>query len=111
MKTVNARPQIVMPEMCYTHQYLLVQQAGYTPDDPWQALIIASQVALFQAATADPKTHEKLGGDVTRIPELGCLACYKPDAFGEVVQASMSHDLGEIKALGEKWVAEAKVGK
>lgn len=100
------KPQIVMPPMCAKHQSLLVHQAGYTPDDPWRALVIASQITLFQAATCDPKTHEKIGDDITRLPELGCLACYKPDAFGEVVEAAKTKDLGKIKALGERWVAE-----
>lgn len=100
-------PAIAVPDMCQTHQYLLVRQAGYSPSDPWRALIIASQIALFQAATTDPKTHSRIGGDITRLHEIGCLACYKPDAFGEVVEAAKSHDLGKIKALGEHWVQAA----
>ena len=96
-----------MPDMCQTHQHLLVKQAGYSVNDAWQALIITSQVALFQAATCDPKTHQKIGGDILRLPELGCLACYKPDAFGEIVEAAKTHDLGAIKKLGEGWVQES----
>lgn len=103
--------QIVLPEMCNTHQYLLVKQAGYSPSDPWRALVIASQITLFEAATCDPKTHEKIGDDITNIVSLGCLACYKPDAFGEIVEAAKSHDIGKIKALGEKWVREASTTK
>lgn len=99
--------QVTMPDMCKEHQSLLVRKARYTPNDPWQSLIVASQVALFQAATCDSRTHDKTGGDITRISELGCLACYKPDAFDEIIAAAKSHDLGKIKTLGERWVHEA----
>jgi len=100
----NERPQINLADMCQTHQHLLVKQAGYSPRDPWRALIVSSQVALFQAAMSDPKTHKKIGDDITGISGLGCLACYKPDAFGEIVEAAKSHDIGKIKELGERWV-------
>lgn len=98
------KPQIMMPSMCDKHQYLLVKQAGYKESDPWRALIIASGIALFQAATADPKTHKKIGGDITKLPSLGCLACYKPDAFGQIVEVAKSDDIKGIKELGENWV-------
>lgn len=105
---MSSDPQIMVPDVCQKHQWLLVKQAGYSESDPWRALIIASNIALFQAATCDDTTHARIGGDIRRICELGCLACYKPDAFGEVVEAAKSHDLGLIKALGEKWVNAAK---
>ncbi|MFI5223864.1 MAG: hypothetical protein ACHQX3_06410 [Nitrospirales bacterium] len=101
--------QIIMPNMCHTHQYVLVAQADYGPCDPWRSLIIAAQIALFQAATVDPLTHAKLDGDVSRIREVGCLACYKPQAFGSIVELATSRDLAVIKALGERWVKEARV--
>lgn len=97
------RPTIELPMLCKTHQSLLVHQAGYTPADPWRALTIATQIALFQAATADPATHARTGGLIARLPALGCLACYKPDAFGEIVEAAKTKDLGAIKRLGEAW--------
>ena len=100
-------PQIAIPNMCQKHQALLVGQAGYASTDPWQLLILTAQIALFQAATTDNKTHLKIGDDITRIGELGCLACYKPDAFGEIVEAAKTHDLIDIKTLGERWVAAA----
>ncbi len=97
--------ELIRPaQMCDKHQSLLVRQAKYSPTDAWQAMIIVSQIALFQAATADKRTHERIGDDIQKIAGLGCLACYKPDAFGEVVEAAKTHDLGKIKALGEKWV-------
>lgn len=102
-----AQPNIILPNMCQTHQGLLVHQARYSRKDPWRALIVSVQVALFQAAMCDPKTHERIGGDIARLPELGCLACYRPDAFGEIVETAKAHDLGQIKALGERWVHEA----
>ena len=73
-------------------------------------MIIAAQIALFQAATHDPKTHDRIGGLIERLPELGCLACYKPDAFGEIVEAAKTHDLGAIKALGESWLVHSDGG-
>lgn len=97
---------INIPNMCDKHQSLLVHQAGYRESDPWRVVIIAAQIALFQAATADPQTHARVGGDLTKLADLGCLACYKPDAFGEVVEVAKSHDIGQIKALGERWVKE-----
>lgn len=98
---------LMMPPMCDKHQYLLCQQAGYKESDPWRALIIVSQLALFQAMTADPKIYERVHGKVECIAELGCHACCKPDAFGEIVEAAKTHDLGAIKKLGEKWVQES----
>jgi hypothetical protein len=102
----DKQPMIIPAEMCKKHRQLLVHQAGYSPKDPWQSLIIVSQIALFQAAAADERTHEIIGDDITRIGELGCLACYKPDAFGELVEIAKSHDLGRLKELGEKWITK-----
>ena len=89
-------PQVMMPNMCDKHQQLLVSQARYYESDPWRPLIIVSQLALFQAATTDALVHKRIGGDITRMKELGCMACLKPDAFGEVVEAAKSKDLGKI---------------
>lgn len=99
-------PQINLPEMCQLHQSLLVSQAGYSRNDPWRSLIIMAQIALFQGASADPTFHERLGGDLERISEIGCLACFKPDRFGEIVEAAKRKDAGAIKQLGESWLKE-----
>lgn len=96
--------QIKIADLCKKHQSLLVHQAGYSQQDPWQSLIVASQIALFQAATANPRTHEKIGGDIGRITELGCLACYQPDVFGELVEVAKSMNLGKIKQFGESFL-------
>lgn len=106
------RPQVMLPNMCNTHQTLLVRQCGYGPQDPWRALLIATQIALFQGATADAKVHAETGGKVENLSGLGCLACRKPDLFGELidkVQKTFPRDahIGAIKALGERWVADA----
>lgn len=103
-------PRIVLPPLCQTHRYLLVHQAGFTPSDPWRVLEIAASVALFQAASADPKVQDECDGDITAIGKLGCMACRKPDAFGEVVEAAKTHRIGAVKALGEKWVHGATKG-
>lgn len=98
------QPIVMVPEMCQTHQSLLVHQALYAETDPWQALIVMANVALFQGASADPKIHAECQGDITHISKLGCLGCRKPDLFGEIVEAAKTHELGDIKTLGEKWV-------
>ena len=100
-------PMIAVPDMCQKHQWLLVSQTRYSRTDPWRALIIASQIALFQAVTIDPRIQRLLARDIERVGELGCLACQKPDAFGAIVEEAKSRDLGRVKALGERWIAEA----
>lgn len=103
--------QVSMPKLCYKHRYLLMQQSGYKETDPWLALEIATQVALFQAATCDPKVHAEVGGDVTKLESLGCLACRKPDAFGEIIDTAQRAGVGSlkpIKELGESWVSAAR---
>jgi hypothetical protein len=93
-----------LPEMCGTHQSLLVQQTGYGPNDTWQALIMISQIALFQGASVDPKVYAECGGEITNFEKLGCLACRKPDLFGEIVEVAKTKNLGKVKELGESWV-------
>lgn len=103
----TATPQVNLPPMCNTHRALLVQQVGYGPKDPWQQLEVMAGLALFQAAVMDSKVAAELGGDITKLPTLGCLACRKPDAFGEVVQAAQAGGADGIKALCERWKAGA----
>lgn len=98
------KPRIDIPDMCRRHQSILVFQAGVGPDDPWQLLVTAAQIALFQSVTSDMETYEKLDGDMTRISELGCLACYKPEAFVAIVEVAPSQDPSSIMALGEHWM-------
>lgn len=105
-------PQIHLPSMCDKHRSLLVHQCGYGPQHPWRVLEIAAQVALFQGATADPKIYAEMGGQIEGVSSLGCLACRKPDLFGAIVdkvQKTFPREahIGAIKALGERWVAEA----
>jgi len=104
-----SNPQIEIPNLCEKHQSLLVYQAGYKPNDSWRALIIISQIAIFQGVTADPKMQKKIGLDITNIKTLGCLACQKPDIFGEVVEAAKTHDFGNIKKLGEKYIKKGSL--
>lgn len=95
------QPTIFVPTMCQKHQRLLVDQVVIGPGRPWHAYIIVAQVALFQAATAHPTTFERIGGDVARIGELGCLACDRPDAFGEIVAAFQAGGVAAVKAWGQ----------
>lgn len=101
---------IKVPPLCATHSYLLVQQCGFGPEDHWQVLVIATQATLFQLTTCDARVWKKLGGEAKGIEQLGCLACLKPDAFGEIVDAaqkapSKDEAIGAIKRLGEERVA------
>lgn len=77
--------------------------------------MIATQVALFQGATVDPKVHADMGGKVENMNALGCLACRKPDLFGTLIdkaQKTRHRDrVGAIKALGEQWVRDAGPGE
>lgn len=95
--------------MCQKHQALLVQQANIGPDGPWRATIVMAQIVLFQIVSCDKAVHARIAGDITRIGELGCLACLKPDAFGEVVEAAKDPNPGAFKALGESHIAKARV--
>lgn len=101
------RSEVQVPSMCATHRALLVRQMGYGPDGPWMALEVMCTIALFQAATADAKVYAEIDGDLKNLTRLGCLACRKPDAFGEIIDAGQKHGLSAIKALGEKWVKDA----
>ena len=98
-----ASEQIEPAPLCQTHQYLLVHQLGIPPTGPWRAAIIMATIALFQATTAEPGVYEKLGGDISRIKELGCLGCYRPDVFGELVDAG----LDGMKTVGERYINKA----
>jgi len=78
--------------------------------------MIASQIAMFQGATCDPKVHSETEGKVENVVKLGCLACRKPDLFGVLVdrvQTTFPRDahIGAIKALGERWIAVAQESK
>lgn len=110
-------PRVILPDMCPKHQSLLTHQIRFEPDDPWRALIVVAQVALFQGVTRFPATWDRLGNDVTRLSELGCLACFRPDLFGEVVDAGVkgrrgggiSGTLTAIKELADGWVKAGKL--
>ncbi len=112
MRGAAMSEQIKLANMCDTHQRLLLQQAGYSEKEAWRALIVVSQVALFQAATCDDRIHKRIGGDLSKLQELGCLACLKPDSFGSIVEVAKGKDLGKIKALAEGWIkADAQKAK
>lgn len=105
---MNGPKEIKMSQLCKNHSSLLVHGAGYAKTEPWQALIIAAQIALFQAATLNPRTHERTEGDLANLHRLGCLGCLSPAHFGEIVEVAKQKELGAIKRLGERWVEEAK---
>ena len=105
---MSAHPQVLIPDMCKLHQSLLIQQVGIPESGPWRVAIIAAQVTLFQGTTAKKSTWDRLGGDVGRIGELGCLACYSPDVFGQVVHAFQTGGFAAVKALGERICEEGQ---
>lgn len=102
-------PRVSVPPFCVTHAHLLVYQLGFGDTDPWRALTVVAQVTLFQALISDPTTCEKVGGAVENLSSLGCFACVKPDAFGEIIavgqQAGRSGAIAAIKKYGEKLVS------
>lgn len=95
---------IRIPNMCQKHQTFLIHQANYKKEDPWQSLVIVSQVVLFQA---EARKHSGEAGNIVKAQK--CLACLNPDVFGEIVEtAKESWDLGKIKAIGDRIVAEGQ---
>jgi len=100
----ESNPRINLPPLCERHSARLVKDAGYGPNDAWRALVIATQIALFQAASATPSIQLKLKGEIEGVEALGCLACCLPGRFDKIVQTAKTHDLGAIKSLGEEWV-------
>lgn len=103
--------QINVPQLCDKHAALFLRQVGIGPQGPWRSALVAANIALFQGASTLPATYERLEGDITRVSELGCLACYRPDIFGEVVQAFQTDGIRGTKALGERLVAQAATAK
>lgn len=100
---------IMLPEMCLTHQKLLVEKAEVPESGPWRSLLIVAQIALFQAATTDEKVYKEIGGDVKNITKIGCIACRKGPQFWDVIDTYKANGLAGVKALGEKWVEESAV--
>jgi len=98
--------QIRLPSFCDRHLYRLVHGAKYKDTDPWRALVIAAQIALFQGASTLDSVHKKLGGDITKVESLGCFACRLPHKFNDVIRVAKHHDIKKIKELGESWVKE-----
>lgn len=109
---MEQQPRIVLPNMCLRHRQLLVAQTGFGPNDSWQVLEAVTNITLFQGASCDQKVYEEVGGKIENFVKLGCLACRKPDLFGEIVQAVQQagkvNAFSTLKALGERWVNEAK---
>lgn len=100
------RPQVALPPFCDRHQYEIVHEAKYKKTDPWRALIVIAQVAMFQGMTVTPSVHKRLEGDISKIGTLGCFACRLPHKWAQVIKAAKV-DLKDIKELGLGWVSEA----
>lgn len=98
---------IKVPDMCQRHQRLLLDQLGIGPEGPWRVHILVAQLTLFQGTTAHPTTYERIGGDILKLETLGCLACFRPDTFGEIVQTFLDGGIPAVKELGERLVSNA----
>lgn len=98
------KPLIQIPNMCKMHQSLLVNQCNFTKNDPWRSLIIMAQVSLFQAATVDDNFYQEIDGDLLKTEKIGCLACFKPNIFDEIVNVVQTKGQGAIKELGESYL-------
>lgn len=105
---MSEHPQVEVPQMCQKHQRLLVEQLRIGPEGPWQIAIVAVQIVLFQGSLTFQSVWGKIGGDVTKLKTLGCLACERPDVFGEAIEAYRQHGIAGTKARGERYVAEGK---
>jgi len=104
--SMSDHPYIELPPLCDRHAARLVKETGYGPNDTWRALMIATQIALFQAATVTPSVQRKLKGKIEGMTDLGCLACRLPGRFQKIIQTAKGRDLGEIKKLGEGWIKQ-----
>ena len=105
----NPGSEIKIPEFCYRHAHEIVHSAKFKPDDQWQALLIISNVAMFQGASATPSVWKKIDGDASRFTGLGCLACCLPFKYRAVlthIRRPQTKDdlLTGLKQLGMKWV-------
>lgn len=114
MEEDMGNPQIEIPPMCLNHRTILVQDAGFKVSDPWQSLELITQVALFQIATSQKITHDRIGEDITKIKELGCLACWSPAEFSKITEmaSKLKKDVSVfapvIKQYGESFVLKTK---
>lgn len=101
------KPQVKIDAMCQRHAAALVGHLRFREDDPWRALTIATQIALFQGHTA----RVPAATTPDALSKLGCLACRHPDLFEAIIDAAQKVPLDQriaaIKALGERWVQDA----
>jgi hypothetical protein len=107
-KQMDKNSPIKLQPFCTKHSAELIRRAGYARTDPWFALLLAAQVAMFQGATSTESVHKKTGGDIYQIAAFGCLACRLPIKWEDLLQITRTapKDLGAIKNLGETWVKE-----
>lgn len=95
---------IMMPSFCDEHRSKLIHGAKFKPHDPWMALEIASQLAMFQVILADNNFHIKYGGDAHAISRVGCMACFANKTFKQLIKvAKKNKDIGDIKKFGESF--------
>lgn len=101
---MNDNKRIDCPPMCERHRSELIHGAKFKMGDPWMALEVVSQLALVQATLADKKYLIKYSNDPMGINRVGCLACFSPKIFKEIIDvAKKTRDIGEVKKIGERF--------
>ena len=96
--------QISIPSFCEYHRSRLVHGAKFREKDPWMALEVASQIAMLQAIMVSNTFHIKFGGDVEKIQNVGCLACFENKTFKQLVKiAKKNKSIKDIKEFGDSF--------
>jgi hypothetical protein len=111
----EGKPQVELPGFCKRHQGIIVRAGRFRETDPWRSLLIVSEMALFQGLSAESEVQERIDGDITRIGELGCLACYDAKKLSELLRViregrrwPKGRTLADVKQLGLRWIEESQ---
>lgn len=103
---MSDKVQIVLPALCELDQSLIVHGARFKAEDPWQALLVTANLALFQAASAGQRvwsmvrrTEDGLAdaADLSRVlAELGCLGCLLPKTREALTEEILLFGLSQV---------------
>lgn len=95
--------QTVIPTLCERHRAELVHGLAIPESGPWQTAIIVASILLFQASTADDRVWQRCtllengdrdANDLSLVlAEIGCLACFKPESFGQLLGIMQKHGI------------------
>lgn len=94
-KLPDPKDAAYIPELCKMHQAKVVHGLGLKPEDSWQMTLMAVQLAAFRATTFDERFLKRTEGKAENfsvvLGELGCLACWQPEAYRQAM-AILRHD-------------------